>query len=79
MEGSKPKEEVTRHEKLETKGDWNNQGKLVEEDGYQPGQPSMLNAGRVKGMKKTKKLWVIKELKREGTIKFETRIQEKQK
>jgi len=36
LEGSKPKEEVTRHEKLKAKGDRNNQGKLVEEDGYQP-------------------------------------------
>ena len=59
MEGSKPKEEITRHEKLEAKGDRNNKGKLVKEDEYRPRQPIMLIAGRGKGMKKTKKLWVV--------------------
>jgi len=71
LEGSKPKEEVTRHEKLEAKGDRKNQGKPVEEDEYQPGQLIMLTVGRGKGMKKTKKLWVIKELKLDGKIEVE--------
>jgi len=43
----------------------------VEENEYQPGQPIMLSAGRGKGMKKTKKLWVIKELKLDGKIEVE--------
>jgi len=71
LEGSKPKEDVTCHEKLEAKEDRNNQGKPVEEDEYQPGQPIMLSAGRGKGMKKTKNLWVIKELKLDGKIEVE--------
>jgi len=32
MEGSKPKKKVTHHKKLKTKGDRDNQGKLMEED-----------------------------------------------
>jgi len=63
MEGSKAKEKVTRHEKLEAKGDQKNQEELVEGDEYRLGQPIMLNACRVRGRKKTKKLWVIKELR----------------
>jgi len=79
MEGSKPKEEVTYHEKLETKGDQNNQGKPVEKDEYQPRQPIMLNAGRGKGMKKTKKLWVVKKLNMDGTIEVEASYSRKTK
>jgi len=48
MEGSKPKEKVTHHEKLKAKGDRNNQGKPVAEDEYRSGQPIMLTAGRGK-------------------------------
>jgi len=44
----------------------------VEEDEYRPGQPIMLNAGRGKGMKKIKKLWVVKKLKMDGTIEVES-------
>jgi len=57
MEGSKPKEKVTCHRKLEAKGDRNNQGKLVEGDEYHPGKPIMHNAGRGRGRKKTKKIY----------------------
>ena len=71
MEGSKPKEKVTCHEKLEAKGDQNNQGKPVEGDEYRPGQPIMVNAGRGRGRKKMKKLWVIKELKMDEKIEVE--------
>ena len=71
MEGSKPKEKIPPQEKLEAKGDQNNQGKPMEEDVYWPGQPIMLNAGRGKGMKNLKKLWVTKELKLNGTIEVE--------
>ena len=71
MEGSKPKVKVTCHEKLEAKGDRNNQGKLMEGDEYRPGQPIMLNTGRGRGRKKKKKLWVIKELKMDGKIEVE--------
>ena len=43
----------------------------MEKDEYRSGQPIMLNPSRGKGMKKTKKLWVIKELKMDGTIEVE--------
>ena len=69
MKSSKSKEKVIHHEKLEAKGD--NQGKLVEGEEYRPGQPIMLNAGRGRGRKKTRKLWVIKELKKDGKIEVE--------
>ena len=69
MKSSKSKEKVIRHEKLEAKGD--NQGKLVEGEEYRPGQPIMLNVGRGRGRKKTRKLWVIKELKKDGKIEVE--------
>jgi len=71
MDGSKLKEKVTPHKNLKRKENWENQGKPVEEDEYCPGQPIMLKAGRGKGMKKTNKLWVIKELKMDRTIKVE--------
>ena len=38
---------------------------------YRPGQPIMLNVGRGRGRKKTRKLWVFKELKMDGKIEVE--------
>jgi len=43
----------------------------LEEDEYRLEQRIMLRAGRGKGMKKTKKLWIIKELKMDRTIEVE--------
>jgi len=51
----------------------------VEEDEYRSGQPIMLNAGRVKGMKKAKKLCVIKELMLDRTIEVEKPYTRKKK
>jgi len=67
----KIKEKVTPHKNLKMKEDQDNQGKSVKEDEYRLGQPIMLRASRGKGMKKTKTLWVIKELKMDGTIEVE--------
>ena len=43
----------------------------MEKDEYRLGKPIVLNAGRGKGMKKTKKYWIIKELKLDGTTEVE--------
>jgi len=45
----------------------------MKEEDYRPRQLIMLNAGRGKRMK-TKKLWVIKELKLDGIIEVKMKV-----